>query len=91
MPDGDHSERFAADLEAAASAGIGLDTFEHLTSEQFLPGQFAEFMALDHDAQRFVLRVLGGLAGSSDYEWFDTRDDAKAIANWMLDLPGLRR
>lgn len=82
---------FEADLEAAASAGLSLESFTHLTDEQFLPGQLAEFVALDASMQRFVMRVLGGLAGSADYEWFDTRDDAKAVASWMLELPAFGR
>ncbi len=82
---------FQADVDAAADAGLSLDTFTHLTEELFAPGQLAEFMDLDVAMRTFVLRVLGGLAGRADYEWFDRRDDAKAVANWMLELPGLRR
>ena len=82
---------FQADLDAAAQAALSLDTFTHLTEEVFAPGQFAEFMQLDVELRAFVLRVLGGLAGREDYEWFDQRNDAKAVASWMLELPGLRR
>ncbi len=85
------SSAFQADVDAAADAGLSLDTFTHLTEEVFAPGQLAEFMQLDHELRAFVLRVLGGLAGREDYEWFDRRDDAKAVASWMLELPGLRR
>lgn len=84
------SDAFRADLDAAADAGLSLETFTHLTEEVFGPGQFAEFMQLDDELRAFVLRVLGGLAGREDYEWFDRRDDAKAVASWMLELPGLR-
>ena len=90
MEPDDGASDFAADVDAAAAAGISLETFDHLTSEHFDPGQFAEFMALDAEMQRFVLRVLGGLAGPADYGWLDTRDDAKAVASWMLELPGIR-
>lgn len=87
----DPSEGFAEDLAAAASTGLGLDTFAYLTTEQFDPGQLADFLQLDPEAQSFVLRVLGGLAGATDYARFDRRDDAKAVAAWMLELPALRR
>lgn len=85
------SDAFGADIDAAAAAGLSLETFTHLTEQVFAPGQFAEFMQLDDELRAFVLRVVGGLAGREDYEWFDRRDDAKAVASWMLELPGLRR
>lgn len=84
------TEAFAADLDAAAAAGLSLDSFEHLTAEQFGPGQLAEFLELDAEMRNFVMRVLGGLAGQADYDWFNGRDDAKAVAHWMLTLPGIR-
>jgi hypothetical protein len=91
VPGDPHPGAFEADVEAAAAAGLSLETFVHLTEEQFAPGQLAEFMQLDLPMRTFVLRVLGGLAGPSDYEWFDRRDDAKAVAAWMLELPAFRR
>ncbi len=72
----DPTDGFAADLDAAAGAGLGLDTFTYLTAEQFGPGQLAEFLQMDLDMRAFVMRVLGGLAGPADYAWFDRRDDA---------------
>ncbi len=86
----DPTDGFAADLDAAADAGLGLDTFTYLTAEQFGPGQLAEFLQMDLDMRTFVMRVLGGLAGPADYAWFDRRDDARTVAAWMLDLPPLR-
>lgn len=77
---------FEADLDAAAQAGLSLDSFSYLTTE-FHPGQLAELMALDAPMQRFVMRVLGGLAVSDDYEWFYEQADARSVAAWMLGLP----
>lgn len=82
---------FAADLEAAADAGLSLDTFTYLTSTQFGPGQLAEFMALERPVRVYVLRMLAGEATVEDDRWFNTRDDAKAVASWMLELPAFRR
>ncbi len=81
---------FAADVDAAAAAGLSLDTFTYLTSTQFGPGQLAEFVALDADLQRYVLRMLAGIATVEDDRWFNRRDDAKAVASWMLELPPFR-
>lgn len=91
MARGDPSDGFAADVDAAATAGLGLDTFTYLTDEHFGPGQLAEFLQLDPQMQSFVMRVLGGLAGPADDAWFHRRDDAKAVAAWMLELPAFRR
>ena len=84
------STAFAADLDAAAEAGLSLDTFTYLTSTQFGPGQLAEFMSLDRPVQVYVLRMLAGEATPEDDRWFNTRDDAKAVASWMLELPAFR-
>ena len=81
---------FAADVDAAAAAGLSLDTFTYLTSTQFGPGQLAEFVALDPEVQRYVLRMLAGIATVEDDRWFNRRDDAKAVASWMLELPPFR-
>lgn len=78
---------FAADVEAAAAAGLSLATFTHLTETEFHPGQLAEFLELDIEMRTFVLRVVAGLATRDDFAWFDTRDDAKSVAAWMLGLP----
>jgi len=84
------TDGFAADLDAAADAGLSIDAFSYLTT-QFDPGQFADFMALDPAMQCFVLRVLGGLAAIDDYDWFYEQDGASAVAAWMLELPAFRR
>ncbi len=81
---------FAADVDAAAAAGLSLDTFAYLTSTQFGPGQLAEFLALDGEMQRYVLRMLAGIATLEEDRWFNRRDDAKAVASWMLELPRFR-
>lgn len=84
------SEAFASDLDAAAAAGLSLDAFDYLTSTQFGPGQFAEFMRLERPVQAYVLRMLAGEATRDDDEWFNSRDDAKSVASWMLELPAFR-
>ncbi|CAN5686787.1 hypothetical protein BH10ACT3_BH10ACT3_18520 [soil metagenome] len=90
-PEDGRSAGFAEDLEAAAQAGISMETFELLASTQFDPGQFAEFMTLDAPLRAFVMRVLGGLDDPSDWAWFNERPDAAAVALWMFGLPGFSR
>jgi hypothetical protein len=86
----DPNDGFAADVDAAAAAGLSLETFTYLTSTQFGPGQLAQFVALDPELQRYVLRMLAGIATLEDDRWFNRRDDAKAVASWMLELPPFR-
>jgi hypothetical protein len=88
--DRDPSLAFAADVEAAAAAGLSVESFSYLTSTLFDAGQLAEFVALDAELQRYVLRMLAGIATLDDDRWFNARDDAKAVASWMLELPAFR-
>jgi len=90
MSNRDPSRAFEADVEAAAAAGLSVETFSYLTSTLFEAGQLAEFVALDPAVQRHVLRMLGGVATLEDDRWFNQRDDAKAVASWMLELPAFR-
>ena len=89
-PMGPGADAFAQDLDAAAAAGLSLESFTYLTDHQFDPGQLAEFLALDPPLRRFVLGVLADEVNEEDWRWFDRRDDCKAVADWMLRLPALR-
>jgi hypothetical protein len=81
---------FADDVDAAAAVGLSLESFTYLTEQQFEPGQLAELIALEPEVRAFVLRVLGDAVTEDDWRWFNERDDCKAVAAWMLQLPGLR-
>ena len=90
MHTGPRPDGFSDDLEAAAAVGLSLESFTYLTEQVLEPGQLAALIGLAPTLRSFVLRVLADEATEDEWRWFNQRDDCKAVAAWMLELPGLR-
>ncbi len=87
---GPRPDGFADDVAAASAIGLSLESFTYLTEELLEPGQLADLVALEPALRSFVLRVLADEATEDEWRWFNDRDDCKAVATWMLELPSLR-
>ena len=90
MQTGPRPDGFAEDVDAAAAIGLSLESFTYLTERLLEPGQLADLIELPPRLRSFVLRVLAGDATEDEWRWFNERDDCKAVAAWMLELPTLR-
>jgi len=87
---GPRPDGFADDVDAAAAVGLSLESFTYLTEQLLEPGQLADLIGLEPELRSFVLRVIANTATEEEWRWFNRRDDCKAVAAWMLELPALR-
>lgn len=77
---------FAADLDAVADLGWGLDRLDQLAKIGMPPGAFATFLALEPDTRALVLRQLDSPT-DEDLAEFEAHPACRSLADWLLTLP----